>query len=103
MDKLGMQEGEPIENGMVTKAFENSQKKVEGHNFEIRKQLLDYDNVMNQQREVIYTLRREVMYSEDMAEMTSEFVEELFDDCFYPVEEAKGKPLDEETEEMVRV
>lgn len=103
MDKLGMQEGEPIENGMVTKAIENSQKKVEGHNFEIRKQLLDYDNVMNQQREVIYTLRREVMYSEDMAEMTSEFVEELFDDCFYPVEEAKGKPLDEETEEMVRV
>ncbi len=103
MDKLGMQEGEPIENGMVTKAIENSQKKVEGHNFEIRKQLLDYDNVMNQQREVIYTLRREVMYSEDMADMTSEFVEELFDDCFYPVEEAKGKPLDEETEEMVRV
>ncbi len=103
MDKLGMEEGEPIENGMVTKAIENSQKKVEGHNFEIRKQLLDYDNVMNQQREVIYTLRRDVMHSEDMSEMTAEFVEELFDDCFYPVEEAKGKPLDDETEEMVRV
>ncbi|ACS78280.1 preprotein translocase subunit SecA [Maridesulfovibrio salexigens] len=103
MDKLGMEEGEPIENGMVTKAIENSQKKVEGHNFEIRKQLLDYDNVMNQQREVIYTLRRDVMYSEDMNEMTAEFVEELFDDAFYAVEEAKGKPLDAETEEMVRV
>lgn len=103
MDKLGMEEGEPIENGMVTKAIENSQKKVEGHNFEIRKQLLDYDNVMNQQREVIYTLRRDVMNSEDMSEMTAEFVEELFDDAFYPVEDAKGKPLDEETEEMVRV
>lgn len=103
MDKLGMEEGEPIENNMVTKAIENSQKKVEGHNFEIRKQLLDYDNVMNQQREVIYTLRRDVMYSEDMSDMTSEFIEELFDDCFFPVEEAKGKPLDEETEEMVRV
>ncbi|NDV25859.1 preprotein translocase subunit SecA [Desulfovibrio sp. JC010] len=103
MDKLGMEEGEPIENGMVTKAIENSQKKVEGHNFEIRKQLLDYDNVMNQQREVIYTLRRDVMNSEDMSEMTAEFVEELFEDAFYPVEEAKGKPLDEETEEMVRV
>ncbi|NDV23881.1 preprotein translocase subunit SecA [Desulfovibrio sp. JC022] len=103
MDKLGMEEGEPIENGMVTKAIENSQKKVEGHNFEIRKQLLDYDNVMNQQREVIYSLRRDVMYSEDMSEMTAEFVEELFDDAYYPVEEAKGKPLDEETEEMVRV
>ena len=102
MDKLGMEEGEPIENGMVTKAIENSQKKVEGHNFEIRKQLLEYDNVMNQQREVIYTLRRDVMNSEDMREMTSEFVEELFDDIYFPVEEAKGKPLDEETEEMVR-
>ncbi|WP_027720425.1 preprotein translocase subunit SecA [Maridesulfovibrio zosterae] len=103
MDKLGMQEGEPIENGMVTKAIENSQKKVEGHNFEIRKQLLDYDDVMNQQREVIYTLRREVMYSTDMSDMTAEFVEEIFDDCFYPVEEAKGRPLDQETEDMVRV
>ncbi|CCO22777.1 preprotein translocase subunit SecA [Maridesulfovibrio hydrothermalis] len=103
MDKLGMEEGEPIENGMVTKAIENSQKKVEGHNFEIRKQLLDYDNVMNQQREVIYTLRREVMHSDDISDMTSEFVEELFDDCFFPVEEAKGRPLDEETEEMVRI
>lgn len=103
MDKLGMQEGEPIENGMVTKAIENSQKKVEGHNFEIRKQLLDYDNVMNQQREVIYTLRRDVMYSEDMSEMTAEFVEELFDDAFFPVEEAKGKPLDEDTKEMIKV
>ena len=103
MDKLGMQEGEPIENGMVTKAIENSQKKVEGHNFEIRKQLLDYDNVMNQQREVIYTLRRDVMYSEDMSKMTAEFVEELFDDAFFPVEEAKGKPIDGETKEMVKV
>jgi preprotein translocase subunit SecA len=103
MDKLGMEEGEPIENGMVTKAIENSQKKVEGHNFEIRKQLLDYDDVMNQQREVIYTLRRDIMNCEDMSEMTSEFLEELFENAFYPVEEAHGKPLDEETEEMVRV
>ncbi|MBQ4615430.1 MAG: preprotein translocase subunit SecA, partial [Mailhella sp.] len=52
MEKLGMQEGEPIENRMVSKAIENAQKRVEGHNFEIRKTLLDYDNVMNQQREV---------------------------------------------------
>ncbi|WP_319762922.1 preprotein translocase subunit SecA [Maridesulfovibrio sp.] len=103
MDKLGMEEGEPIENGMVTKAIENSQKKVEGHNFEIRKQLLDYDDVMNQQREVIYTLRRDIMNCEDMSEMTSEFLEELFENAFYPVEEAHGKPLDEKTEEMVRV
>lgn len=56
MEKLGMEEGEPIENRMVSKAIENAQKRVEGHNFEIRKTLLDYDNVMNQQREVIYDL-----------------------------------------------
>ncbi|MBI9112063.1 preprotein translocase subunit SecA [Maridesulfovibrio ferrireducens] len=103
MDKLGMQEGEPIENKMVSKAIENSQKRVEGHNFEIRKQLLDYDNVMNQQREVIYSLRREVMNSEDMDDMIFEFVEELLDESYYPVAEAKGKPLDEETVEMVRM
>ncbi|OEU70410.1 MAG: preprotein translocase subunit SecA [Desulfovibrio sp. S3730MH75] len=103
MDKLGMEEGEPIENKMVSKAIENSQKKVEGHNFEIRKQLLDYDDVMNQQREVIYTLRREVMYSEDMTDMISEFTEEILDDSYFPVEEARGKPLDAETEEMVKV
>ena len=63
MEKLGMKEGEPIENRMVSKAIENAQKRVEGHNFEIRKTLLDYDNVMNQQREVIYTLRRDLMQS----------------------------------------
>ncbi|MDO9084067.1 MAG: preprotein translocase subunit SecA, partial [Humidesulfovibrio sp.] len=64
MNTLGMEEGEAIENRMVSRAIEGSQKRVEAHNFEIRKQLLDYDNVMNQQREVIYTRRREVMYAE---------------------------------------
>ncbi len=57
----GMQEGEPIEHPYISKAIENAQKKVEAHNFEIRKQLLEYDNVMNQQREVIYRQRRETL------------------------------------------
>ena len=57
MEKLGMQEGEPIEHNMISRAIENAQAKVEGHNFEIRKQLLEYDDVMNQQREVIYRQR----------------------------------------------
>ncbi len=61
MDNLGMQEGEPIEHNLISRAIENAQKKVEGHNFEIRKQLLEYDNVMNQQREVIYRQRREAL------------------------------------------
>jgi preprotein translocase subunit SecA len=102
MDKLGMEEGEPIENKMVSKAIENSQSKVEGHNFEIRKQLLDYDNVMNQQREVIYTLRRDIMNAEKLDDFTDEFAEELLDNIYYPVEQAKGRPLDEETQEALR-
>ena len=61
MEKLGMEEGEPIEHNMISKAIENAQRKVEGHNFDIRKQLIEYDDVMNQQREVIYQQRREAL------------------------------------------
>ncbi|MCA9670401.1 MAG: preprotein translocase subunit SecA [Myxococcales bacterium] len=61
MSKLGMKEDEPIEHRFVNKAIENAQKKVEGHNFDIRKHLLDYDDVMNQQRKTIYKLRKEVL------------------------------------------
>ena len=66
MSKLGMEEGEPIENALITRAIENAQSKVEGHNFEIRKQLLEYDDVMNQQREVIYQQRRETLTGENL-------------------------------------
>ena len=61
MEKLGMEEGEPIEHNMISRAIENAQAKVEGHNFDIRKQLIEYDDVMNQQREVIYRQRREAL------------------------------------------
>ncbi len=61
MDRLGMEEGVPIEHKWVTKAVENAQKKVEERNFDIRKNLLDYDDVMNQQRKTIYELRRQVL------------------------------------------
>jgi len=68
MLKLGMEEGVPIEHGMVTRAIANAQKKVEAHNFEIRKQLLEYDDVMNKQREVIYQHRRAVLGGENLTE-----------------------------------
>src|SRR5689334_9705713 len=68
MLKLGMEEGVPIEHGMVTRAIANAQKKVEAHNFEIRKQLLEYDDVMNKQREVIYQHRRAVLSGENLTE-----------------------------------
>jgi len=66
MLKLGMEEGVPIEHGMVTRAIANAQKKVEAHHFEIRKQLLEYDDVMNKQREVIYQHRRAVLGGTDL-------------------------------------
>ncbi len=82
MQKLGMEEGEPIVNNMVSKAIENAQKRVEGHNFEIRKTLLDYDNVMNQQREVIYSLRRSTMMEQDLEPLVNEFLDDIIDELY---------------------
>jgi preprotein translocase subunit SecA len=76
MDRLGIEEDQPIEHGLVTKAIESAQRKVEAHNFEIRKHLLEYDDVMNKQREVIYSQRREVLGSEDLKETVIEMIEE---------------------------
>jgi preprotein translocase subunit SecA len=64
MERLGMEEGEPIEHNLISRAIENAQSKVEGHNFDIRKHLLEYDDVMNQQREVIYRQRRDLLTGE---------------------------------------
>ena len=66
MDRLGMEEGEPIEHGLVTRAIENAQKRVEAHNFDIRKHLLEYDDVMNKQREIIYQQRRGFLAAETL-------------------------------------
>jgi preprotein translocase subunit SecA len=79
MLKLGMEEGVPIEHGMVTRAIENAQKKVEAHNFDIRKQLLEYDDVMNKQREVIYLHRRAVLVGEDLSGEVQEMITEVTD------------------------
>ncbi|MCJ7746671.1 MAG: preprotein translocase subunit SecA, partial [Desulfobacterales bacterium] len=76
MDRLGIEEDQPIEHRLVTKAIENAQRRVEAHNFEIRKHLLEYDNVMNQQREVIYSQRREVLAGEDLKDSVIEMIEE---------------------------
>jgi len=66
MTRLGMEEGEPIEHRLITRAVANAQSKVEGHNFDIRKHLLEYDDVMNQQREIIYDRRREILGSPNL-------------------------------------
>ncbi|MDF1535933.1 MAG: preprotein translocase subunit SecA [bacterium] len=81
MEKLGMTEGQEIENRMVTKAIENAQKRVEGHNFDIRKHLLEYDDVMNMQRKSVYEQRREILGAEDISDwidgMAAETVAEI--------------------------
>ncbi len=79
LDKLGMDEDDPIEHNMISKAIENAQKKVEGHNFDIRKHLLEYDDVMNKQREVIYQQRREVLDSKDIKPVIEDLLAEEMD------------------------
>jgi preprotein translocase subunit SecA len=76
MNRLGMEEGEPIEHKMISRAIENAQSKVEGHNFEIRKQLLEFDDVMNQQREMIYRHRQQALGKESLRPVLEEMIEE---------------------------
>jgi preprotein translocase subunit SecA len=79
MRRLGMKPGEPIEHNLVTKAIENAQRKLEGYHFDVRKQLLDYDNVANDQRQVIYTQRAAIMEMEDTEEVIHSMREDLID------------------------
>ena len=79
MQKLGMQEGESIEHPWVSKAIENAQRKVEAHNFDIRKHLLEYDDVANDQRKVVYEQRRDLMQAEDIYENIAAIREEVTD------------------------
>ncbi|HHO82013.1 MAG TPA: preprotein translocase subunit SecA, partial [Halothiobacillus sp.] len=82
MKKLGMQKGEAIEHPWVSRAIENAQRKVEAHNFDIRKHLLDYDNVANDQRKVVYELRRELLEAEDLSENIAAMREDVFTALF---------------------
>lgn len=77
MVKLGMKEDEPIEHSMISNAIAKAQKKVETHNFDIRKHLLDFDNVMNEQRKVIYKIRRDILNDEANKDLVNDFVEEV--------------------------
>ncbi len=79
MLKLGMEEGVPIEHGMVTKSIETAQKKVEAHNFEIRKQILEYDDVMNKQREIIYARRAGVLVGDTVDDDVDDWLADVTD------------------------
>ena len=94
MDKLGMEEDEPIEHSLITKSIERAQKKVENHNFNIRKYILEYDDVMNQQREVLYEQRRLILNNQSLRETILHMVDNLIigsmnqyaDEKLYPEE-----------------
>ncbi|MBE0557909.1 MAG: preprotein translocase subunit SecA, partial [Proteobacteria bacterium] len=77
MDRIGMEEGQPIEHRLISRAIENAQKRVEGQNFDIRKHLLEYDDVMNRQRQVIYEQRKKVLKGEALWDDVDEMIEEI--------------------------
>jgi len=93
LEKLGLKDGQSIEHPMISKAIENAQKKVEGHNFDIRKNLIDYDNVMNKQREIIYSYRKKILQAENSDEMLAEIISdtetilENYFDTYIPLKE----------------
>ncbi|ACM21430.1 preprotein translocase, SecA subunit [Geotalea daltonii FRC-32] len=96
MDMLKIEEGEAITHGLITKAIENAQRKVEAHNFEIRKHLIDYDDVMNKQREVIYAQRREILAGETIRESFVEMVNDAVADLAegYAIEKVSATEWD---------
>jgi preprotein translocase subunit SecA len=92
MDRIGVEEGQPIEHNLISKAIESAQKRVEGQNFDIRKHLLEFDDVMNRQREVIYRQRRDVLKGEDLWKIVNEMLEEIVEDLVDEYIEEKVHP-----------
>lgn len=101
MDTLGLEEDEAIEHKMVSKAIENAQKKVEGNNFDIRKSLIGYDDVMNMQREVIYKQRSEVLEGKDLREQINQMIRDLVSDAVKSHLENVTDSLETEVEKLI--
>jgi preprotein translocase subunit SecA len=80
--RAGMSDGVPLENRLVSRAIENAQKQIEGQNFSIRKHLLEYDDVMNKQRQHIYSLRRDILFGKDFKDYILELIEDLYNEIF---------------------
>jgi len=99
MDRLGVDEGDVITHPMITRSIEKAQKRVEGYNFGIRKNLIEYDNVMNQQREVIYRRRRQILFEDDIAGVLGEVIDDYLDALLDDVSDAHELPdlWDQET------
>ncbi|OWZ83733.1 preprotein translocase subunit SecA [Natranaerobius trueperi] len=101
MDKFGMEEDQAIDSPMLTKAIENAQKKVEGRNFNIRKHVLEYDNVMDQQRKVIYEQRKQVLKGEDLKDIILDMVEDVIDEALESYASEKIYPEEWDLEALI--
>jgi len=94
MERLGVEEGEVITHGMITRAIDRAQKRVEAQNFAIRKHLLEYDNVMNAQREIIYDMRNAALNSESVRDRINEMMEDVIDELLNEYTDGRGVPAD---------
>ena len=92
MDRIGVEKGEPIEHNLISKAIEGAQRRVEGQNFDIRKHLLEYDDVMNRQRQVIYEQRRDVLDGSDLWETVDDMLQEIVEDLVCDYLDEKVRP-----------
>jgi preprotein translocase subunit SecA len=107
MERLGMEEGQPIEANLISRAIENAQKRVEAHNFDIRKHLLEYDDVMNKHREIIYSMRNSILSAEGQEEIIREMMAEKIDSAVETYIDPKAHPeewdIDSLSEYLTRV
>ncbi len=94
MERMGMEEDEPIFHPWISKAIENAQKKVESHNFDIRKNVIEYDDVMNQQRKTVYNLRREILAGVDTKEKTLDMLDQIAQEVSFEFEPDKNETWD---------
>ncbi|MBW2630413.1 MAG: preprotein translocase subunit SecA [Deltaproteobacteria bacterium] len=92
MDRIGVEEGQPIEHNLISKAIEGAQKRVEGQNFDIRKHLIEYDDVMNRQRQVIYEQRRNVLGGSELWSTVDDMLKEVVEDIVYDYLDEKVRP-----------
>ncbi len=92
MDRIGVEAGEPIEHKLISRAIESAQRRVEGQNFDIRKHLLEYDDVMNRQRQVIYEQRRNVLDGSDLWATIDDMLQEIVEDIVYDYLDEKARP-----------
>ena len=101
MNRVGIEEGEPIETGLISKVIENAQRKVEAHNFDMRKHLLEYDDVMNKHREIIYSLRRKILTGDSIEDIIKDMIEDKIDALVETYVDPKSYPEDWDIQSLI--